>query len=302
MDKLQAIRFFLRLGETLSFKQTAIHFGVPPSTVSRSIKALESELGVTLVERTTRQVRLTETGDWYRGEVAAPLRALSAADEMAEAHSREPTGTVRLTALPGYGEVRLFTALDRFREAHPRIVCDVELTDRYLDLSTGDIDIALRATADPPDYLVARRLHSHRFVLVASPGYLAEHGRPHNLSDIGAHASLGYRGAGGVYPWHAVRREGEVVKTPRNLVLVTNHGLFLLRAALAGEGLAFLPLWGVSDALAAGSLEEVVLEDASLVPLTGPELSMFLLYHPKKARLGRVHAMVKFLTAELSEP
>ncbi|MCO4762263.1 MAG: LysR family transcriptional regulator [Myxococcales bacterium] len=210
MDKLQAIRFFLKLGETLSFKGTATYFGVPPSTVSRSIKTLETDLGVSLVERTTRQVRLTETGHWYRGEVAAPLRALAAADEMADAHSREPTGTVRLTALPGYGEMRLFSVLDRFRAAHPRIVCDVELTDRYLDLSTGDIDIALRATADPPEYLVARRLHTHRFVLVASPGYLSEHGHPKTVAEVAHHAAIGYRGPGGIAPWMGVRPTGEV--------------------------------------------------------------------------------------------
>ena len=105
MDKLQAIRFFLKLGETLSFKGTADYFGVPPSTVSRSIKRLEEELGTTLIERTTRQVRLTETGDWYRKEVSGPLRALAAADELAEAHARDPVGTVRLTAFPGSREV-----------------------------------------------------------------------------------------------------------------------------------------------------------------------------------------------------
>ncbi len=301
MEKLQAIRFFLKLGETLSFKGTAAYFGVPPSTVSRAIKALEADLGVTLVERTTRQVRLTETGNWYRGEVAAPVRALAAADEMVEAQSREPAGTVRLTALPGYGELRLFAVLERFRAMYPQIVCDVELTDRYLDLSTGDIDIALRATADPPDYLVARRLHPHRFVLVAAPGYLAQHGRPRTVAEVEEHAALGYRGPNGVYPWLAVRHTGEVVTVPRKVVLITNHGLLMLRAALAGEGLAFLPLWGVSKALAEGTLEQVTVEDARFVASTGSQMSILLLYHPKKARLGKVRAMVDFLMDALGD-
>jgi DNA-binding transcriptional LysR family regulator len=302
VDKLQAMRFFLKLSETLSFKRTAQHFGVPPSKVSRSIKALESELDVRLVERTTRQVRLTQTGEWYRNEVAGPLRALAAADELAEAQSREPTGIVRLTALPGYGEIRLFPVLQRFRAAHPRIVCDVELTDRYLDLSTGEIDVALRATSDPPDYLVARRLHSHRFVLVAAPGYLAKNGRPRRLADVEAHASIAYRGTASVLPWVAIRPDGQVVTVPRTPVLVTTHGVLILNACLAGEGLAFLPLWGVSEALAAGTLEEVTLDDARLVASTGAEMSLYMLYDPRKARLGKVRALVDFLTAELAEP
>lgn len=301
MDKLQAMRFFLKLGETLSFKGTAAHFGVPPSTVSRSIKALEADLGVRLVERTTRQVRLTETGDWYRSEVAPPLRALAAADDMAEAHAREPTGTVRLTALPGYGESRLFPVLERFRAAYPGIVCDVELTDRYLDLSAGDIDVAIRATADPPEYLVARRLHAHRFVLVASPGYFDRHGRPETMAEIEEHAALGYRGPRGVFPWLALRSTGEVVPVPTRVALITNHPRLILQAALAGEGLALLPQWGVSDALAEGTLEEVTLEDARLVSSAGPEVSLFLLYDPRKARLGKVRAMVDFLMGELGE-
>ena len=132
--------------------------------------------------------------------------------------------------------------------------------------------------------------------------YLAEHGRPETVADMEAHAALGYRGPRGVAPWLAVRPTGDVVTVPRNVVLITNHGLLMLRAALAGEGLAFLPLWGVSEAIAEGTLEEVTLQDARLVVSTGAEMSLFLLYHPKKARLGKVRAMVDFLMDALGEP
>lgn len=301
MDKLQAMRFFLKLSETLSFKQTAQHFGVPPSTVSRAIRSLERTLDVRLFERTTRRVRLTQAGDWYRNEVVGPLRALASADELVQAQSREPTGTVRLTAIAGYGEIRLFPVLQRFRAAYPRIVCDVELTDRYLDLSTGDIDVALRATSDPPDYLVARRLHSHRFVLVAAPGYLARRGRPSSVADIEHHASLAYRGAASVLPWYAMHSDGQVLVVPRTPVLVTNYGVLILNACLAGEGLAFLPYWGVAEQLDSGELVEVTLGDARLVASNGPEMSLYMLYDPKKARLGKVRALVDFLSAELAE-
>ena len=301
MDKLQAIRFFLKLGETLSFKGTADYFGVPPSTVSRSIKRLEEELGTTLIERTTRQVRLTETGDWYRKEVSGPLRALAAADELAEAHARDPVGTVRLTALPGYGEIRLFPALEKFRKAHPQVICDVELTDRFLDLSTGEIDIALRATAEPPDYLVAKRLHPHEFTLVAAPSYLASSGPLKLVADIENHSALGYRGPNGIYPWIAKRPDGATLTVERKLSLISNHGLFLFEAALAGEGLAFLPKWGVSEALSEGRLTEVHLEDASLVKTSGAAQHIYMLFHPSKARLGKVRVMVEFLSQALSD-
>ena len=302
VDKLQAIRLFLKLSETLSFKGTAAYFGVPPSTVSRSIKALEKELQVSLVERTTRQVRLTETGEWYRGEVASPLRALLAADEVVQAQSQQPIGTVRLTALPGYGELRLFSVLERFRKEHPRVVCDVEFTDRYLDLSTGDIDIALRATADPPDYLVAKRLHSNHFVLVASPEYLATRGRPRTVADLHEHSALCYRGPHGIIPWTAMHSNGERITVRSKPKLIANHGLLVRKAALAGEGIAFLPAWGVSQEIASGQLEEIELQDTRLVISTGQEIGMYLLYQPTKVRLGKVRALVDFLTKELMEP
>ena len=301
MDKLQAIRFFLRLSETLSFRKTAEHFGVPPSTVSRSLKALEVDLGTRLVERTTRSVRLTDAGEWYRGEVAGPLRALGIADELVEAHSRAPSGTVRLTALPAYGPLRLFPVLGGFRARHPRIVCDMELTYRFLDLSTGEIDVAIRATADPPDYLVARRLHAHRFVLVGAPDYLDRRGRPRRVADLQSHSALAFRGPSGALPWLARGPGGQQREIPSRPSLITNHGIMLRDAALAGEGLAFLPTWGITDALVTGALEVVDVEDAELSCVRGPEADMFLLYDPRRARLGRVRALVDFLLENLGE-
>ena len=301
MDKIQAIHFFLKLAETLSFKRTAQHFGVPSSTISRSLKALEKQLGVALVERTTRRVRLTEAGEWYRGEVSGPLRALSAADELVQAQAREPLGTVRITALPGYAELRLFPVLDRFRAAYPSVLCDLELTDRYQDLSTGEIDVALRVTADPPDYLVAQRLHDHSYALVASPDYLARRGRPETVAAVADHAAVVCRAHGKLHPWLAVNARGDAVPVPRTPVLVTNHGLLRLEACLAGEGLALLPRWGVSDALREGRLEEVVLPGLRVVSSVGPAMSMYLLYAPSKARLAKVRVLVDMLVEGLSQ-
>ena len=301
MDKLQAIRYFLKLSETLSFKSTAVHFGVPASTVSRSIKALEKELGATLVERTTRSVRLSETGEWYREEVTGPVQALSHAEEMVATHAKEAKGRVRITAMVGYGEICLNPVLQRFRARYPEIVCDVELSDRYLDMSTGEVDIALRATADPPDSVVARRLHSHRYVMVASPDYLNQHGRPSVIRDLETHATLAYRGAAGLLEWFAVAADGSTRVIPRRDVLITNKGLDLLHAAVRGEGIAFLPHWGVAKELEEGALETIDFDGMRLTCTSGPEVSVYLLYPPKKVRLGQVRALVDFLREELEE-
>ena len=300
MDKLKAIRFFLKVSETLSFKQTALHFAVPSSTVSRSIKSLEEQLGATLLERTTRQVRPTETGQWYREEIAGPLRALDSTNAMVDSSAQEPAGTVRITALPEYGKLRLFSALDRFRHMHPEILCDLELTGHSLDLSSGEIDVALRVTAEPPEYLVARRLHTHRSSLFASPAYLSQHGIPASINDMAHHAALAHRGAAGICPWKAALHAGGVITVRRRPVLIANDGLLLLDAALAGEGIAFLPEWGVKSELEAGRLVRLELNDGKLIAPGGQERSMYLLYAPEKARLGKIRALVDFLVKELS--
>ena len=302
MDKFQSIRFFLKLCDTLSFKDTAAYFHVPASKVSRSIKALEGELGVTLLERTTRQVRLTDAGAWYRGEVTGPMRAIIAADELADLQSKAPMGTVRLTALPGYGDIRLVSVLKEFRQAYPNIVCDVEFSDRYLDLSSGEVDVAIRATSAPPEYLVARKLHSNRFALVASPGYLRKHGVPGTIEELEQHAALPYRGPNGMSPWQAVEHDGGLRAVAIRPVLISNHGIMLREAALSGEGIAFLPEWGVAEAIQEGLLEEIRLSDAKLILSTTQEMSMYLLYHPEKARLGKVRVLVDFLAEALEMP
>ena len=302
IDKLQSIRYFLKLCETLSFKGTAEFFGVPSSTVSRALKALEAELGVALVERTTRRVRLTEAGRWYRGEVVGPLRALAMADELVDVQAREPSGRVRITAMQGYGELRLFKVIEKLGRVHPLIVCDLDLTNRFVDLSSGNIDIAIRATAAPPEDLVARRLHDHRFVLVASPSYLEERGAPSTLDDLRRHEVIAYRGPAGIKPWHASGPAGDAVYTPEGLSLVSSSGLLMLRAVAAGQGLTLVPRWSVRASLADGSLREVLLDGLRLSLMPGPVASMYLLYDAKKKRLGRVRATVDFFTAELSKP
>ena len=172
------------------------------------LRPLRNTFGVTLVERTTRQVRLTETGTLYRDEITPALRSLSAADDLVAEHSQEASGTIRITFPPGYGELRLFKVLEKFRAHYPKVVCDMELSDNYLDLSSGEIDVALRFTHSPPEYLVAKRLHSNRFILVASPNYLDEHGRPH--MELSRYAALAYRCHQGIMEWHMQSPDGSV--------------------------------------------------------------------------------------------
>ena len=207
MDRLRALRYFAMLAQTLNFSETAGHFGVPSSSVSRRIKDLEADLGSTLFVRTTRSVSLTDLGKLYLSEVTTALQSIDLADEMVKAQSAAPTGTVRITAMPGYAELYVFPALQRLRRLYPEIVFDLNITDQVLSLSSNDADIAIRAAAVLPDQVVARRLGDHSFVLVASCDYISQHGAPQRVGDLGDHPVFMYRTPRGVLNWQTLKDE-----------------------------------------------------------------------------------------------
>jgi DNA-binding transcriptional LysR family regulator len=298
MDRLRALQYFVKLASTLSFSDTAAHFRVPSSSVSRRIKDLEEDLGAALFQRTTRSVRLTELGKLYLGEVAGALQSMEMADELIGAQSREPIGLLRITALPGYGEQFVLPAIDRLRCMYDKIDFDVSLTDQAVNLSGSEFDIAIRASSTLPDQVVARRLCDHEFNLVASPDYIAQHGLPLISSDLKDRSILMYRAPHGILNWLVFRDDAWKIidLKPR---YVSNHGQSLLQSAITGHGIALLPSWGVADDVRAGRLQLLTLEDGPISVSGDAKMGMYLLYYPPKFRLQKIRITVDFLVAEL---
>lgn len=298
MDRLRALRYFVKLANTLSFSETAEHFGVPSSSVSRRIKDLEARLGATLFERTTRSVRLTDLGKLYLGEVAGALHSIEMADELVGAQSQAPTGMLRITAMPGYGERFVLPALDRLRDLYADIDFDVRLTDQVISLSGNEVDIAIRAASSLPEQAVARRLGDNEFVLVASPDYIARHGIPRTSYELKNRPVFMYRAPHGILEWFAFR-DGvwrAIELTPK---FISNHGQSLLNNAIAGRGIAFLPGWGVAEDIKAGRLQALELEDGPVSASGRANMGMYLLYHPPKFRLRKIRVTVDFLVEAL---
>lgn len=298
MDQLRALRYFVNLANTLNFSETADHFRVPSSSVSRRIKDLENSLGAALFERTTRSVRLTDLGRLYLSEVSSALQSINIADELVGAQSQAPTGMLRITVSPGYGEHFVLPALDRLRQLYADIDFDVHLTDQVVNLSGNEVDIAIRATSKLPDQSVARRLGDHEFVLVASPNYIAQHGMPETSDDLKDHPVFMYRAPHGILDWQTLR-DGVWKAIELNPKFVSNHGNSLLDNTIAGRGIAFLPSWGVSQHIKEGRLQKLALSDGPLSVSGNAKLGMYLLYHPPKFRLQKIRVTVDFLVAEL---
>ena len=299
MDQLRALRYFSKLAETLSFSETADYFRVPSSSVSRRIKDLEETLGVELFLRTTRSVSLTDLGVLYLTEIKTALQTIEIADEMCKAQSISPSGTVRITAMPGYAELYVLPAIDRMRTLYPDLEFDLNITDQTLSLSSNDADIAIRATSDLPDQVVARRLIEHNFILVASPDFINQNGRPQTSDDLCSFPVFMYRTPHGVLNWQAKKNQ-----TWKNIELkpkyVSNHGQSLLESAIGGQGMALLPSWGVEKEISTGKLQEIELEDGRLSTNGDVKMIMYLLYHPPKFQLKKIRLTIDFLYKELN--
>jgi len=300
MDKLRALRYFVSLANTLNFSITAEHFRVPSSSVSRRIKDLEQELGAMLFERTTRTVCLTDLGKVYLREVTSALQSIEMADELVGAQSKSPTGMLRITAMPGYGERFVLPALEKLRRLYNNIDFDINFTDQVINLASNEVDIAIRAASTLPDQVVARKLGDHDFVLVASPEYIAENGAPRTSTELGEHTVFMYRAPHGILDW-LVLRNGVWKAIELNPRYISNHGQSLLDSVLAGHGLALLPVWGVVKDIERERLLELELEDGPLSVNGGASTGLYLLYHPPKFRLQKIKVTVDFLVAELSQ-
>jgi DNA-binding transcriptional LysR family regulator len=253
---LNRIRQFVHVAEAGSFTAASRIAGLPKSSLSRAVAALERELGVRLIQRTTRRLHLTDAGRAYY-ETAS--RALAGLDEAAAAASQlqdTPRGTVRLTA-PDIGVWLLPAPLARFAERYPEIAIDVTLTQRVVDLVHEGFDLALRVGKLPDTGLVARPLGLVRTGLFASRDYLKRRGRPRSLADLAAHDCVLFRAERGRAVWDLVGPAGRQNVEVRGALGADDHP-FVREAAAAGRGITLLPIFACSGPFADPGLVRVL--------------------------------------------
>lgn len=299
LDRLRAIEYFIKVVENESFSAAAKSIGVPASSISRRVQDLEDSLGVTLLHRTTRSVRLTELGAAYLEQVRPALESIDHAGDMVVDRPSAPSGRLRITSTPGYGRFALLPAIQKLRRRYPDLIIDIELTDQLYNLASHEVDIAVRATADLPDRAIARKLVDSDHRLVAAPDYFARFEKPKRLEDLQDHQTVLYRSPGRIVYWQAKTKRGwREVRTPA--IFVSNVSEMMLDEVLAGRGMALFPSWGIKTELAAGRLVSVSLQDASLALSRSNQSGIFLLYNQPKYRLNKIKTTVDFLVKELA--
>ncbi len=259
---LNRIRLFVRVAEAGSFTAAARIAGLPKSSVSRAVAALERDLGVRLIQRTTRRLQLTEAGRAYYESVS---RALSGVDEAAAAISESqdvPRGPVRVTAPLDLGVWLLAPSLARFAARYREVRLDVTLTQRMVDLVREGLDLALRVGKLADTALVARPLGLIRAGLFAAPQYLKRKGKPRSVAELAEHDCLLFR-TGGRASWDLVGPAGRQRVEVHGTVAADDHQ-FIREAATAGLGVTLLPILACSGPFKTGDLVRLLPEYATV--------------------------------------
>ncbi|MDJ0942624.1 MAG: LysR family transcriptional regulator [Kiloniellales bacterium] len=257
LEHLTGMAIFARVVELKSFTRAARELGMTKSTVSKQIGRLEDRLGLRLLNRSTRQLSLTEAGAaFYQGcrqMVAEAEQAEQAVSFLAEA----PRGTLYVNAPVSFGTLHLLPGLPDFLRRYPELRVEVTLNDRIVDLIEEGFDVGVRIRKLADSALVSRRLAPSRRILAASPDYLARRGPPQRPEDLAAQDCLiyAYQAEGALWRLSGPDGKREVKVAGR---LRANNGEALLAAAVGGAGIAFLPTFICGDALRDGRLARVL--------------------------------------------
>lgn len=293
-DRLFALRLFVRVARTGSFSRAGREAGLSQPSASRIVAELEREIGTVLFTRTTRAVTLTEAGSDYLLRIEPLLAAMEAADHAARG-TGELRGVLRIALSSSFGMREVIPRLPVFMRQHPNLRIDLLMNDRLQDLVRAGVDVALRFGPLADSTATARRLGSPPRVLVATPAYLRDAGRPGSPADLANHSLI--VGPAGVNPvtW-SFQRDGRLmsVRVEGRLNVTSNEGA--VAAALAGLGIVSTALWGCRAELKSGTLVQV-LEDW---PMESVEVNA--LFPAGRAAKPAARAFADYLASALAEP
>ncbi len=288
MDRLACDRMFVAVMETGSFTAAAARIGTTSGQASKLVSRLEADLGVRLLNRTTRALAPTEAGRAYFERIRQVLEDLDDLDRSIRNSAATPRGKLRLTAPLSFGRLRLVPALTDFARAYPEIMLDVQFSDRLVNLVDEGFDAAIRVGQPVDSSLIARRLCDMRVMLVAAPAYLAAHGTPRTPQDLPRHDCIIDTNFRDPTLWR-FRAQGAPVAVSVTGRLRFSNAEACLTAAEAGLGIAHVPEFVAEASLRAGRVVRL-LPEAGDAPY-----GVLALYPPGRHLAAKVRVLVDFL-------
>lgn len=254
MSDVTDMDIFARVVTAGSMSAAGREMGLSPAVVSKRLRRLEDRLGTRLLQRTTRQIALTEAGQGFFERVVAIIASIEEAETFVTRRSAMARGTLKVTAPTSFGRLHIAPLLGKFLENNPDLSINLMLSDDFVDIVGDGYDLAIRIAALSDSSLVARRLAPTHRVLCAAPDYLEKHGEPPAIEDLQNHVCLATMGQD---PW---RLEGpdEPIVVHATGPLQTNSNEVVREAVLAGMGIALRSTWDVGPELSEGRLRIVL--------------------------------------------
>ena len=289
---LAELQAFAAVAEARSFRQGAARLGVSPSALSHAVRSLEGRLGVRLLHRTTRSVAPTEAGARILATLAPALLDIRHAVDDAVSQASTPQGRLRLSTPRVPARLVLGPLVERFLRAHPRMVVELVYDDALVDIVAEGFDAGVRFGESLQADMVALPLGApQRFIVVAAPAYVAEHGAPATPDDLAQHRCIGLRFASGRrYAWQ-LGRGAEALQLQVAGPLTVNDDMLTLQAAEAGLGLAYVYAAQAAPALAAGRLVSVLADWAP------PAEPLYLYYPSRRLQPAGLQAFIDWVRA-----
>ena len=289
MDRLSEMETYICVVDQGGFTDAAERLKISKSAVSKHVSSLETRLGVRLLNRTTRRVSPTEIGLAYYDRARKVISDAAEADDLVTAMQSTPRGLLQISAPLSFGIHHGAPAVARFMEDHPDVSVNLVLNDRRVDLVSEGFDLALRIGNLTDSSLMSRKIAETDQLMIASPAYLAKHGTPQKIDDLMDHQLLHYSiSAQGNY-WRVMSPTGEERQIRVGARLVANNGDVLLRSAIEGIGIAQLPSFFLSKALATGELTQVLSDH----PTT--KMGVHVVYPPGRYVQPKTRAFIDFM-------
>ncbi len=289
MEKVRYMVTFAHVVKAGSFVGAAERLKLAPSVVSKHISKLESEMGVRLLNRSTRSLSLTEAGTAFHEHCARIVEELEQSEEAVASLQAEPQGRLRISTTSSIINSLLTPMIPGFLEQYPMLELELVAGDRLVDLVEEGYDMALRITGEPSEHLVARYLSPINFRVMGSPAYFHKHGRPERLEDLQRHICLNYPEPL-AQKW--IFREGQQrVEVDIQSPVQVNSVDALRQLALAGIGLALLPTYAVASELTSGKLQ------CALPGYQGfGEAKLYAVYLQNRYGSPKIKAFVEYIT------
>ena len=295
MDRITGIQLFIRIIESGSFSKAAEELRITQPTATKHVAALEERLGARLLNRNTRGVSATEIGTLYYEKCKTIQREIEEADNLATLLQSRLGGTLRVSTSVAFGRRVATPLVLRFMREHADISIDLSFDDRYVNLVEQGVDIALRMGRLADSMLGSRYLGVNPWLVAAAPEYLARHGEPQIPNDLSQHACLVYSSVQGDDRWQFNDAQGRALTVQVHGLLRSNNLSALLAGACAGHGIAALPHYVAREALAEGSIRQV------LAGFTLPTQELHAVFPSPKLVPSKVRTFIDFLQKSLAD-